>query len=103
MVCVAGVGSFVLADLYKVNPIWIFFAGNSILMIPLFAREFRTYWKKPSFMVFFAAWMATHGLAIVCLMRWTPIIYWPIGILVELCVGFLVAHWIFGVPFNSRE
>lgn len=61
IVCVIGVASFTLAESFHVNPGWVFFAGNSILMIPILAREFRGYWKKPAFIIFFLVWMAVHG------------------------------------------
>jgi len=103
VVCIVAVSSFVFAQIFHVNPIWIFFAGNSILMIPMFVREFRAFWKDPAFIAFFLVWMIVHGLLIVCLMRWSELAFWPVFILLELSAGFVTAHWLFGVPLNTRE
>ena len=103
IVCVIGVASFILAEIFRVNPVWVFFAGNSILMIPMFVREFHGYWKKPAFMIFFLVWMVVHGFVVVCLMRWVSLIYWPVFILLDLSAGFVTAHWLFGVALNQKS
>jgi hypothetical protein len=104
LVCVLGVASFWLADVYHMNEVWIFFALNSILLIPLFAKRFRGHWKRPAFLLFFAGWMAVHGLIILGLMRWVPFLYWPIFILLELMAAFQFASWLFGIsPYIQEE
>lgn len=102
LVCLIGGAAFLLGEIYHVNPAWIFFAWNSIFMIPMLAREFRGYWKKPAFIIFFLVWMAVHGFVVVSLMRWVSLVYWPIFILLELSAGFVTAHWLFGVSLNQK-
>jgi hypothetical protein len=103
LICFVFVGSFTLSDLYGVSPVPMLIVWNSILMIPLFWRDFRSLWKKPSFVAFFVIWMLFHGLVVVALMRWTSIINWPVGILLELTLGLLIAHWLFGVSLDPRR
>src|SRR5947208_11043608 len=73
LVCVVGGGAFLLGEIYHINPAWLFFAWNSILLIPIIGADFRNQLKKPAFAIFFATWMALHGLVVVALMKWAPI------------------------------
>jgi hypothetical protein len=101
MICLSGVASFWLADEYRVNPAFIFLGWNSIALIPLFVKKFRTHLKRPSFIAFLIAWMVVHGLVMVVLTRWVPILYWAPFIFLDLLVGFLAANWLFGVMPNE--
>jgi hypothetical protein len=97
-VCVGGVGSFWLAEDYHVNPAWVFFAWNSIFLIPLVWGDFRSLLKKPYFIVFLIGWMVLHGLTIVGLMRWVSALYWIPILGVELFIGYFAAYSLFDVP-----
>jgi len=98
VVCVVGVAAFWLAEDYHVNPAWVFFAGNSILLIPLVGADFRKQFTKPSFIIFFAFWMIMHGLTVLALMRWVDVLYWIPLLGVELFAGYFVAYSVFDVP-----
>ncbi len=103
VVCVVGGGAFWIAEDYHVKPAWVFFAWNSILMAPLFLRDFRTHLRKPFFVIYLAAWAAVHGLLIVGLMRWVPLGYWLICILIEGTIGLVLADYLFGIrPTTER-
>jgi hypothetical protein len=39
LVGMTGVGSFWLADHFQVNPVWVFAAWSSILIVPLFIKD----------------------------------------------------------------
>jgi len=95
LVCVIGGGAFLLGEIYHINPAWLFFAWNSILLIPIIGTDFRNQLKKPAFVIFFAAWMAVHGLVVIALMKWVPIALWIPSIGIEFFVGYFVAHYAF--------
>jgi hypothetical protein len=97
LICVFGVGSFLLADDYHVDSIWVFFAWSSILMVPLFIRDFRDHLSRTSFVVFLVMWTLLHGITVICLMRWVPLLYWLPLLLLELVIGYSVSYWVFGV------
>jgi hypothetical protein len=104
LLCVVGVGTFLFADKHRINELWVFFALNALILIPIFAKRFRGYWKKPAFIAFFAGWMAVHGLLIVSLMHRVPFSYWPFFMLLEFTAGLLLAKWLFGIsPSNQSE
>ena len=96
-------GSFLLGELYHLNPAWLFFAWNSILLLPMFWKEFRTLFGRPLFVIFFIVWMCAHGATIVALARWSPVFLWPLFILIELAVGFIAAHWLFDFPLTDGQ
>jgi hypothetical protein len=97
LLCVFGVGGFDLAREYHINDVWVFFAFNSILIIPLFVRGFRGHLKRPSFIAFLAGLAGAHGLVMVTLISWVPLVYWFPLIAVELSAGAWAAYRLFGV------
>lgn len=96
-VCAFLLASFWIADEYQINEVWVFVGWNSILLTPFIIKKYREQLRKPGFVLFSIAWMVIHGLFIVALMRWVPVLYWPVLILFELTAGCLAANWLFGV------
>lgn len=97
-VCISAVGSFLLAEYYHVNYAFVFFAWNSILLLPIVGSDFRKQLRKPSFMIFFLGWMVIHGFTIVGLTKWADGVYWIPVIFLELFVGYFIAYFFFDVP-----
>jgi len=98
MVCVFGVGSFLVADQYHIDDNWLISAWASFLIIPLFVRAFRGNLKRPFILPFLMALTVSHTLVCVGLMRWqVPLLFWlPIFIL-EFGLGAWAAHLFFGI------
>ncbi len=103
MVCTLGVSAFWLADDYHVNPIWLFFAFNSIGFILVVVRKFHTHPKTFLFVGYFVLWLVVHGIVVVVLMGWVPFLYWLPIIGLELFVGYLAAYRLFGLPPEGRH
>ena len=104
LICFTGVGAFWLADLHHVNPVWVFFLGNSILLVPLFVRDFRSHLRKPAFVAFLATWTLVHGLLVATLMRWLSMLRIVPFMLVELSVGLFLADYLFDArPSRERK
>jgi hypothetical protein len=102
LVCVFILSAFWVADEHNVRPVWVFLAWNSILMIPLFIRNFRGQLKRPSFVGFLTVWMVGHGLFVVSLMRWVPYAYWVPLFVLEFYAGYLIAYWLFGAVPSEK-
>jgi len=102
IIVVISVGSFILADIFHVNPGWVFLAGNSIAMIPLFARNFRGQLKRASFLAFLAGWAVVHGLLVLALMLWAPLLYWIPALGLEMFAGYIAARLLFGVAASPK-
>ena len=104
LVCLVSGGAFWIADIYHINPAWIFFAGNSIFAVPMLWKPFHPYIRKPKFIFFFLVWICIHGATVVSMMLWLPVEIWPVVMLLELAVGFIIAKLFFGYQFsNDRD
>jgi len=104
VVSAAGVASGVLGEAYNVNPAWLFFAWNSILLVPIVGVDFRGQFRRPVFVIFFVAWMCIHGLVVLGLIRWVSILYWIPAILLELLVGYFALDRLLGIlPPDSQD
>lgn len=103
LVCAIVTGSFLLAIIFHVNSAWVFVAWNSIVLVPIFIRDFRTHLRRPSFLAFLFAWALIHGLLVVALMRWMSIFAMLPILAVELTVGFVLADYLFGVRPEEKD
>jgi hypothetical protein len=83
LVCLTTGGSFALGEIYHLNPVWLFFAWNSIFLIPVLWNKFRGYLKKTNFVLFFTVWMLAHGATVVGMMAWLPAVFWPLVVLLN--------------------
>lgn len=97
LVCVVSVACGLLMLVHQINPAWFFVAWNSILMVPLFIRDFRTHLRKPSFAAYLIAWAAIHGLFVATLMRWFSIVAMIPFLAIELTSGYFVADYFFDI------
>src|SRR6267154_2593970 len=102
-VCLIGGGGVLAFEIYHINQAWFFFAWSSIFLLPLVGKEFRSYFRQPAFVAFFAVWMAVHGATVVGMIRWAPAPLWPLVLLLELAAGFIAAHWLFGFPLYQKQ
>jgi FtsH-binding integral membrane protein len=99
-----GVSSFSLADDYKINPVWVFFAWNSLFYIAFLIRKFPNQWKSRGFLTFIMISSIFHGAIVISLMRFFSLAYWPIALFSEAVTGLQIANRLFGtVPGNSRN
>lgn len=96
--CVFGVSAFLLADSYRLSPVWVFFGLNSVGFVAVVWRSFRSYSKTLPFICFLAAWLMIHSAIMVALTAWFSILVWLPVILLELFVGYLIAHQLFRNP-----
>jgi hypothetical protein len=100
--CAFVCASFWIAEEHHLNEVWVFVGWNSLTLVPLFIKKFRTYLKRPAFILFSIVWMIFHGLFVVGLMRWVPLFYWPVLLLLEFLIGGVAANRLFGaVPSDD--
>ena len=103
LVCVVSVSSVLFMLVHHVNPAWFFFAWNSILMVPLFIKDFRAHLKKPSFVAYLVAWTLIHGLLVATLMHWLSIPAMLPFLAIELIGGLFAADYLFDIQPAQRE
>jgi hypothetical protein len=103
LVCVLGVGAFLLADRYHVNPLWIFVCLISVLFFAGAREDYRKQFRSARFVAFVCGWVViTVGVFIVFLglFGWLWLI--P-ALFLEQVIFYMSAHWLFGVPPPSRR
>jgi len=103
LICVAGVGSFWLADIYHANPVWVFLAWNCIGILAFFVEDFGAQIKKPSFVAFLVVWALLHGGTVALLMRWISLPMMLPFFFIEGVAGYLLANIIFDIRPGKKE
>jgi len=103
LVCIVGGAAFWIADVYHINPMWVFFLWNSLFIVHLSFKDFRTHLRKPAFVAFLIVWGIVHGVVVVAMMRRIPVALWILVISFELLVGYLIADRIFGIRRATKE
>jgi hypothetical protein len=101
-VCLTAMSVLLVFKIYHVDSAWFFFAWSAIVFIPMLRKEFRDYFKRPGFFIFFAVWMSVHGAVVAGMVAWTPMGLWPLILLVEFAVGFIAAHYLFGFELRGE-
>lgn len=100
-VCLIAVGAGILCEALHINLAWFVFAWGAIFLFPLVGKEFRGYFKRPAFFVFFIVWMCVHGATVAAMITWLSVLLWPVVLVLELGLGFTFAHWLFQFPLKK--
>jgi hypothetical protein len=104
LLCISLLLSFWMADEYKINTVWVFFAWNTVIYVPFLARKLHKQLKNRRLLAFIILWAIAHGAIMIALMRFVPLVFWPLILLIEGTAGFQVAYQLFGVvPDNSKN
>ena len=102
LVCVVGCATALLFEIYHISTVWFFFAWSAVIFVPMLRKEFRGYFNRRGFLVFFLVWMSVHGAVVAGMVAWTPIGLWPLILFVELTAGFIAAHYLFGFELHGE-
>jgi len=100
-VCLIGVGAAILCEILHINLGWFIFAWGAVFLFPLVGKEFRGYFRRPAFVLFFAVWMCVHGATVAAMIAWLSALLWPVVLVLELGLGFTFAHWLFHFPLKK--
>ena len=65
MVCVLGVGAFAIAEIYRINPLWIFLSLISIGFFAFAKEEYRREFRSLRFILFVCAWIVVKMAVVV--------------------------------------
>jgi len=90
------VASFLLGEIYHLNPVWFFLLWNSIGLFLILRKAFRGHFKKLSSPHSFSCGWLPTGL-LLCFHAWVRMIYWVPLMGLELFIGFLAANLLFGI------
>jgi len=91
-------GSFWLADIYRVDFIRIFATWMALAFLVTVGWDLRSKIRNPGFVPFFLAWLGVHTALVAVVIGSSPWYYWLPLFTLELWVGYLLAFWLFGPP-----
>jgi hypothetical protein len=103
LVCVVGLGAFLLADIYHINPLWAFFGLISVGVLAGAREDYRKEFRSPGFVAFVIGWLVINVLVIIGVVSsfgW----FWLIpALLLEQFLFYMTAYWFFDVPPPSKR
>ncbi len=97
-----GVGSLLLAEKYHVPKEFWFAAVIGLGFIWIVGRHFRSKLRQPSFLMFFFLWLVIHTVGSVLMGFMFNLLVAEEFTMVELAIGCVLAHLLFGQPGSSR-
>lgn len=105
VICVLGVGAFVIATTRHINPAWIFFGLVSAGFFAGVREEYRRELRSARFVLFVFGWIAINvGVIAVVVSSFGWVWLFP-ALFLEQALFYMSAYWIFGLepPLYRRE
>jgi hypothetical protein len=65
LVCVLGVGAFLLADIYHISPLWVFFGLISVGFFAGAREDYRKEFRSPRFVAFVLGWLVVNVTVVI--------------------------------------
>jgi hypothetical protein len=103
LLCVFGVGTFVLADIYHVSPLWIFFGLLSVGFVAFAREEYRTEFRSPRFVAFVIGWLVVNVIVVLFVVGAFGWLWLIPALLLEQFLFYMTVYWLFDVPPPSTR
>jgi len=105
MVCVLGVGTFVIAEIRHINPIWVFLSLISIGFFAFAKEEYRREFRSVRFILFVCVWIVVNMAVVVSILASFGWLWLIPALLLEQFLFYMSAFWLFGLqpPSHRRE
>lgn len=103
LVCILGVGAFVIAEIRHINPIWVFLSLISIGFIAFAKEEYRREFRPVRFISFVCVWVVVNMAVVVSVLAsfgWLSLI--P-ALFLEQFLFYMTAYWFFGLSPPSKR
>jgi hypothetical protein len=103
LVCVLGVGAFLLADIYHISPLWVFFGLISVGFFAGAREDYRKEFRSPRFVAFVIGWLVVNVTVVIFVVGTFGWLWLIPALLLEQSLFYLTAYWFFGVPLPSKR
>ena len=103
VVCAIGVGAFVLAVIYHLNPLWIFFGLVSVVFVAGAREDYRKEFRSPRFVAFVIGWVVINITVITVFLSLLGWVWLIPALSLEQVLFYMTAYWFFDVPPPSRR
>lgn len=98
LVCVVGVGAFVLADIYHISPLWLFFGLISVGFVAGAREDYRKEFRSPRFVAFVAGWLVINVAVVILVVGRFGWLWLIPTLFFEQVLFYMTASWLFDVP-----
>ena len=102
LLCVLGAGAFIVADIYRVNPLWVIVSLISIGFFAGAREDYRKEFRSPRFVVFVCAWVVINVIVLIALLSLFGWLWLIPALLLEQFLFYTTAYWFFDVPPPSN-
>jgi hypothetical protein len=102
LLCLLGVGAFIVADIYHVNPLWIIVSGISIGFFAGAREDYRKEFRSPRFVAFVCGWIVINVIVFIALLTLFGWLLLIPALLLEQFLFYMTAYWFVDVPPPSK-
>jgi hypothetical protein len=103
LVCVLGLGAFLLADIYHINPLWAFFGLVSVGVLAGAREDYRKEFRSRRFVAFVIGWLVINVLVIIVVVSSFSWLWLIPALLLEQFLFYMTAYWLFDLPQPSKR
>jgi hypothetical protein len=98
LLCVLGVGAFLVADIYHINPAWVFFGLISVGFFAGAREDYRKEFRSPQFVAFVVGWLVINVVVVIVVLTLSSWLWLIPALLLEQFLFYMTAFWLFDVP-----
>jgi len=105
LVCILGVGAFVVTEVRHVSPMWVLLSLISIGFFAGVREEYRKEFRSVRFIFFVCGWLAINLVVFVVVLGSFGWLYLIPSLFLEQVLFYMTAYWLFGLqpPLRRRD
>jgi hypothetical protein len=105
LVCLLGVGAFILAEVRHIQPLWVFVSLISICFFAGVREEYRKEFHSVRFVFFVCVWLVVNASVFVAVLGYLGWLYLIPALLAEQFLFYMTGYWLFGLepPLRRRK
>lgn len=97
IVCLLGVGAFVITEIHHISPMWVFLSCISIGFFVGAREEYRKEFRSVRFIFFVCGWLVVNMTVFVVVLSFLGWIYLIPTLFLEQVLFYMTAYWMFGL------
>jgi hypothetical protein len=103
LLCVLGAGAFIVADIYRVSPLWVMVSLISVGFFAGAREDYRKEFRSPRFVAFVCGWVVINVIVFIVLLSLFGWLWLIPALLLEQFLFYMTAYWFFDVPPPSKR
>jgi hypothetical protein len=103
LVCVVGIGTFVLSELHHINPAWAYLSFMSIGFLVFAIEEYRKEFRSIRFVLFVCVWLVINLAVVLVVLGSFGWLYLILALVLEQVLFYMTAYWLFGLQPPMRR